>query len=303
MELGFAVPVSGSWATPPAIADIARRAEALGYRSLWTFQRLLAPLDGDEHRLDPQYRSVQDPLAVLAYLAAVTRTARLGVAVINAPYLAPVVLAKSLTTIDHLSEGRLDVGIGGGWLREEFEAVGASYQHRGARVEEYVALLQELWTAEVVDHDGTFYRVPRARVDPKPVQQPHPPVLLGATAEPALRRAGRIAAGWISSSRADLESIGRSIDVVRAAAVDAGRDPEGLRFVCRAVVQVRDDTRAPLVGSLPDIADDLRRLEAAGVTEAFIDLNFDPRIGSPEADPAVSLRRAHQVLEALAPGR
>lgn len=302
MELGFAVPVSGSWATPAAITDIARRAEALGYRSLWTFQRLLAPLDGDEPRLDPQYRSVQDPLAVLAYLSAVTRTARLGVAVVNAPYVAPVVLAKTLTTIDQLSEGRLDVGIGAGWLREEFEAVGAPYERRGARVEEYVAVLQALWTGDVVEHHGAFYRVPRSRVDPKPVQKPHPPVLLGATAETALRRAGRIAAGWISSSRADPNTIGRSIDVVRAAAVDAGRDPDTLRFVCRAVVQVRDDARAPLVGSLSEIGDDLGRLEAAGVTEAFIDLNFDPRIGSPDADPTVSLRRAHQVLEALAPG-
>ena len=302
MQLGFAVPVSGSWATPANGSEMARRAEELGYASLWTFQRLLSPLDGDAPILDPQYRRVHDPLATLAYLAAQTTTARLGVAVVNMPYYAPILLAKLLTTIDHLSDGRLDAGLGIGWSPHEFEAVGAPLGERGARAEDFVRCLQAIWTDEVVEYEGKFYRVPRARVDPKPVQKPHPPILFGGTAEPALRRAGRLADGWISSSREDLSRIDGSVDIVRRAAADAGRDPEKLRFICRGVVKVRAGERAPLVGSLDDIRADLADLAAKGITETFIDLNFDPQIGSPDADPAVSMRRAHEVLEALAPG-
>ena len=301
MQLGFAVPVSGSWASPANCAEIARRAEELGYSSLWTFQRLLSPLDGDTPVLAPAYRSVHDPLAVLGYLAGQTTTARLGVAVVNLPYYSPVLLAKLLTTIDHLSDGRLDAGLGIGWSPDEFEAVGVPATQRGARADDFLRCLQAVWTDPVVEYRGDFYQVPRSSIEPKPVQQPHPPILMGGTADAALRRAGRLTAGWISSSRADLGRIDESIAVVRGAAAAAGRDPDALRFVCRGVVRVRADERAPLVGSFDDIRADLADLAVKGVTETFVDLNFDPEIGSPDADAAESMRRAHEVLEALAP--
>lgn len=302
MELGCAVPVSGSWATAEGCDEVAAWAEELGYRSLWVFQRLLAPVDElGGHRLDPPYRSVQDPLTVLAYLAAKTTTPRLGVAVVNAPFYSPILLAKPLTTIDHLSGGRLDVGIGLGWMPEEFEAAGVPYAHRGARTADFVRCLRAIWTDDVVEYGGPYFRVPRARVDPKPVQRPHPPLLFGGNADASLRRAGRMADGWVSSSRADLASLADSIAVVRTAAADAGRDPFSLRFIARAVVKVRSTTRAPLTGTLEEIREDLAALADAGMTEAFLDLNFDPRIGDPQADPKASLRHARTVLEALAP--
>lgn len=302
MELGFAVPVSGSWATRERIEAVARRAEELGYASLWTFQRLLTTVDEhDEPVLAPPYRAVHDPLAVLAFLAAITRRPRLGVAIVNLPYVAPIVLAKQLTTIDHLSAGRLDVGLGIGWSPDEFAAVGAPYDRRGARAEEDLACLRTIWTDDIVEFSGERYRIPRSRVDSKPVQQPHPPVLFGAAAPPALRRIGRVADGWISSSQADLTRIDESIAVVRDAAVTAGRDPDRLRFVCRGVVKVRDGERGPLTGSLDEIRADLADLATKGVTETFVDLNFDPEIGSPDADPDIATARALEVLEALAP--
>jgi probable F420-dependent oxidoreductase len=300
MHLGCAVPVSGPWATADACAEVAAWAEELGYRSLWVFQRLLAPLDEHgEHRLEPQYRSVQDPLTVLAFLAGRTAAPRLGVAVVNAPYYSPILLAKMLTTIDHLSGGRLDAGIGLGWMPEEFTATGARYDHRGARTEDFIRCLQAIWTDDVVEYRSPSYEVPRSRVDPKPLQQPYPPLLLGGAAAPSLRRAGRMAAGWVSSSRADPSTLAQSVDVVRSAAEEAGRDPASLRFVCRAVTKVRDGERAPLVGSLEEIRGDLAILEAAGMTEAFVDLNFDPQIAS--ADAGTALRHCRRVLEALAP--
>ena len=141
------------------------------------------------------------------------------------------------------------------------------------------------------------------------MQRPRPPILLGGLSEPALRRAGRLADGWVSSSRADLTTIGASIDVVKAAAAAAGRDPRALRFVCRGVVRVRDDAaagaadgdRRPLTGSYDQIRADLADLAAQGLTEVFVDLNFDPEISGPGADPDRAVARAVEILDALAP--
>ncbi|KAE8765558.1 TIGR03619 family F420-dependent LLM class oxidoreductase [Georgenia thermotolerans] len=297
MDIGFALPVSGAWATPDNIATVARRAEELGYASLWTFQRLLDP---ERRRLPPVYASVLDPVVALGFAAAVTERVRLGTAIVNMPFVAPVLLAKQMATLDVLSGGRLDVGLGLGWEPEEFEAAGTPMERRGARAEEYLACLRALWGPDPVEFNGEFYRVPRSDVRPKPVQRPTPPLLLGASAPRALARVGRLADGWISSSRADPAALGESIEQVRAGARAAGREPDRLRFVCRGVV--RDAPRtAALTGSLEEVRADLPALAAQGVTEVFVDLNFDPTVGNPDADPAASMRRAHAVLEALAP--
>lgn len=303
MHIGFAVPVSGSWATRDNMVHVARRAEELGYHSLWTFQRLLSPVDNSWGEM---YRSVQDPVIPLAFLAGLTERVRLGTAVVNLPFVPPVVLAKRFATLDIVSGGRLDAGLGLGWSDEEFTAAGARKDQRGRQADEYIQVLKTLWTQEVVEYAGRFYQVPRMRAEPKPVQRPHPPILLGGSAPEALRRAGRLADGWISGSRADLRAIGEAVATVRAAAQEAGRDPSALRFVCRAPVKVRpagSQERGPLTGTLDQIRADLDELVGRGMTEAFVDLNFDPQIGSPEADPVESMRRADEVLEALAPGR
>ncbi|MGW4642394.1 TIGR03619 family F420-dependent LLM class oxidoreductase [Sphaerisporangium sp. NPDC004334] len=299
MRIGFGVPVSGSWATPANMLRVARRAEELGYDSLWTFQRLLYPVG---HPMGPVYRSVQDPLVTLAYLAGVTERARLGVAVLNMPFFSPALLAKQLATLQQVSGGRLEAGLGLGWLPEEFVASGVPMRGRGRRAVEYLQVLRRFWQDDIVSHKGEFYEVAPSHQDPKP---PPVPVLLGGTAEVALRRAGELADGWISSSRADLAAIDDQIYIVKDAARVAGRDPEALRFVCRGVTKVRQagqDDRAPLTGSLEEIRADVAALAATGVTELFHDLNFDPEIGDPEADPAASMRRAEEALEALAPG-
>ena len=308
MDLGFAVPQSGSWATPANQVALARRAEQLGYASLWAFQRLLYPADvasaDDPRRWPPVYRSVHDPLMTLAFLAGQTDRARLGVAVLNMPWFSPLLLAKQAATLDAVSGGRLDLGLGLGWAAEEYAATGAPADQRGARAEEFVACLRACWTDPVVDFHGRFHDVGPAYVDPKPVQRPHPPLLLGGGVDAALRRAGRTADGWISSSGQDLREIGAAAAVVRGAAWDAGRDPAAVRIVCRGVVKIRDAGRAgrrPLTGSYDEVRADLTELAGHGVDQVFVDLNFDPEIGSVEADPEVSVRRATEVLEALAP--
>lgn len=303
MEIGFALPVSGSWATADNVVEIAELAESLGYRSLWSFQRVLSPLTPDGVQwLPPAYHSVLDPFSVLAFAAARTTRIRLGVAVVNAPFHPAALLAKTAATIDRLSNGRLDLGLGLGWMAEEFAAAGVPMDQRGARLEETLAALEVLWSGEGGTFDGRFSTVPSAVAAPGPVQRPRPSILLGGAAPAALRRAGRLADGWVSASTADPSTLGDSVEIVRAAASDAGRDPSSLRFVCRGVVRVRSGERGPLTGSVEEIRLDLASIAGQGMTETFIDLNFDPEIGSTTADPRRSMERARELLWALAPG-
>jgi probable F420-dependent oxidoreductase len=291
------LPVSGAWATPENVGRFAKRAEELGYHSLWTFQRVLV---GADQQLDPVYRSVLDPLVSLTFAAAHTTRIRLGVAVVNLPFVSPAHLAKQAATLDVLSGGRLDLGLGTGWSPVEFTATGASEERRGARAEEYVAVLRTLWSGGVAQYQGEFYTVPPSHQDPPPVQEKGPPILLGGSAPAALRRAGRLADGWISRSRTDLSRIADDIAIVRGAAHQAGRDPATIRIVCRGVV--RPGTRGPLLsGSPEEIRADAAALQDRGVTELFYDLNFTPQIGSPDVDPRTATERADELLTALSP--
>jgi probable F420-dependent oxidoreductase len=299
MRIGFGLPVSGAWARPDHVRRFAVRAEELGYASLWAFQRLLV---GADQQLDPVYRSVLDPLTSLAFAAAHTSRVRLGVAVVNLPFVSPTYLAKQIATLDVLSGGRLDLGLGVGWSPVEFAATGAAQERRGARTEEYLAVLRTLWADDVSSFQGEFYTVPPSRMAPKPVQRPGPPVLLGGSAPGALRRAGRLAAGWVSRSGADLSRIGEDIAIVRGAAAKAGREPDAIRIACRGVVRLGD--RGPLLsGTYDQVRADADHLAAQGVTELFYDLNWDPRIGAPGIDEAAATGRAEEILEALAPTR
>jgi probable F420-dependent oxidoreductase len=307
MEIGFGAPVSGAWAAPEDLAGFAARAEAAGYVSLWTFQRLLVP---EGSSMEPVYQSVLDPMVALGFAAAGTSRVRLGVALINMPFISPGYLAKQATTVDVLSHGRLDLGLGIGWMREEFELTGASMARRGARAEEYVAVLRTLWAEGVSRFDGEFYTVPPGRQEPKPVQRPGPPILLGGMSRAAMERAGRIADGWMTSSRADLSRISENIKVVRDAAAAAGRDPDKIRIICRGVVRAGTQARSPdtgerllLSGSYEQIRADTGWLGERGVTEVFYDLNWDPLVGSPDVTRAAATARAEEILTALAPGR
>lgn len=297
MRVGFGLPVAGAWATPANVARFAATAEELGYGSLWTFQRLIVA-EGDQ--VLPVYRSVLDPLIALSFAAAHTTRARLGVAIVNAPFVSPTVLAKQAATLDVLSGGRLDLGLGTGWSPAEFAATGASMARRGRRVEEYAAVLRALWAPGVASHDGEFYTVPPASMEPKPVQRPGPPLLFGGSVPAALRRAGRLGDGWISRSAQDLSAIAADVAEVRRGALEAGKDPSSVRIICRGVV--RPGERGPrLSGSPDDIRADLAWLGEQGVTEVFLDLNWDTLIGSPTADPAQATVRADDLLNALAP--
>ena len=319
--LGFGLPVSGSWATPGAMIHVARLAEELGYASLWTFQRVLQPVaatptdasgrpvenPGTRPAEDPAYAAVHDAVLPLAHVASHTTRIGLGTATLCAPFTPPALLAQAMTTLDHLSSGRLTVGVGMGWLPEAYEAAGVPYAGRGARFEEYLRCLVALWTEDPVEFRGEHYSVPRSHLGIRPVQRPHPPVLVGGAAPAALRRAGRLAQGWIGSTRQDLDSLADSVAQVREGAREAGRDPGAVRILLRAVVDLVDADpgrgRRPFHGTREQVLEDLAAVRREGAGEVFVDLNFSPRVGSPDADADDAVAEAEHVLHAFAPAR
>jgi probable F420-dependent oxidoreductase len=305
MKIGFGAPVAGAWASPENLGYFAGRAEELGYDSLWAFHRLLIP--ADKTKMAPVYHSVLDPISALTFAAAHTSRIRLGVALVNLPFVSPAYLAKQAATLDVLSGGRFDLGLGTGWQSEEFVASGVSMERRGARAEDFLGALHTLWADEVSSYEGEFYTVAPSRMAPKPVQKPGPPVLLGGAVDAALRRAGRLAAGWMSRSATDLTKIHEQIGVVRDAAEEAGKDPDAVRVVVRGVVragqEARDESgeRRRLSGSYEQIREDAAWLGELGVTELYYDLNWDPLVGSPDVTAESATERAKEILEALAP--
>ena len=296
MLTGLGAPVAGAWATPGYLGEFAEWADEAGYAALWTFQRLLVPTGSG---MEPVYHSVLDPMVALGFAAARTSRIRLGVAIINLPFLSPAVVAKQAASVDVLSGGRLDLGLGIGWMPEEFALTGATTPRRGARTEEYVEVLRTLWSGDGSAYNGEFYTVPAGKQEPRPVQRPGPPVLLGGMSRPAMERAGRLADGWITSSRADLTKIAESVAVIQDAAAAAGRGP--VRIICRGVVRAGQDDGRLLSGGYDKIREDTEWLGSQGVTEVFYDLNWDPEVGNPDVAPEAAAARAREILAALAP--
>jgi probable F420-dependent oxidoreductase len=296
MRLGFALPISGTWATPDNIVSVAKDAEAHGFRGLWTFQRWLA-----DDSLAGVYQSVLDPLILLGYVAAVTSRARLGLAIVNGPFYSPVAIAKQFAALDVLSNGRLDGGVGLGWAPAEYAAAGVPMEQRGRRFDEWLDCLNVLLSGADVSFDGSYYTVPPSRIAPRPVQQPRPPVLIGGSAAPALRRAGTRGDGWVSSSRASMDEVRAAVKAVRGAAVEAGKSADDVRCVVRGVTVLQDAAidgeRRVLTGSLEQIREDLATYSAAGVDEVFLDLNFDSeRVGNATADPEFAMDLAARLM-------
>jgi probable F420-dependent oxidoreductase len=218
---------------------------------VWTFQRLLYPTAPRESYYGAPgaawpapFSSVMDPLAVLAYVAATTHSVRLGVSVLIMPLYEPIVLAKQLATLDVLSGGRLDVGLGLGWSSDEWQASGTPMTRRGARADEFIRCLKAVWTDDPVEFQGEFYRVPRAHVAPRPVQRPHPPLLLGGYHPSVLRRAAMLCDGY-TGGNIPLTELTETVARVREAATTARRDPTRFPIVCRGSFNLTTEPLGP----------------------------------------------------------
>lgn len=281
MRLGYSVPQYGAFADPDFIRQASTALEAMGYDSLWAGDRILLPLapsdpyPGGDGTVPAAFGTFFDPLTALTLAAVGTREIRLGTSTLNALWQPPVLLARTLTSLDLLSHGRLDVGIGLGWLRDEYAAAGVPWRGKGARLEETLDVLEAAWTGEVVEHKGALWTVPPSRIDLKPCQRPRPPILLAGFTPPALERVGRRADGWLGAAM-PMPHLTTLWDMALRAASGAGRDPSALRMVVRVNPQITDSPapagRVPRAGTVRQVADYLLTLAEAGAHEAFVDV-------------------------------
>ena len=205
------------------------RAEALGYASLWTQERVTGP------------QSVLDPITFLSYAAGQTTRVRLGVSVLVVPRHNPVLLAKQLASLDRVSGGRLTVGVGLGTSGAELPMYGMTPGRRVRRFIEHIEIMKALWTQSPASYAGDFYRIDGVTIEPKPVQKPHPPLWFGASAEPAIRRALKHGDGWTGAGSSGREAFSENLERVKGWLAEEGRDPASFPISKRVYLAVDDD--------------------------------------------------------------
>lgn len=291
MRFGFALPQVGTAIGPGGLVSVAKRAEELGFDSLWVLDRILwpvnpkAPYPIGDGSLPVQYRNVLDPLETLTFAAAHTRRIALGTSILNLPWYNPVLLARRLTTVDVLSAGRLRVGFGIGWSPDEYEAAGVTWEERGKRADELLQALKQIWTTDPVEFHGKYYRIPKSVIGPKPVQKPHPPIYMAAYTPSAMRRVATQASGWFPVG-IPLSGIGPMFEGIKKMAQEAGRDPSGLELIVRANVEIHntfiEKDRIDFTGTLEQIAEDVTIARKVGAAEIVVDVQFSPGVETAE---------------------
>lgn len=259
---------------------VAANAEALGFDSVFVSDHVVLPFEsgtpyggrGTRAFPLPPTATFLEPLTALTLVAAVTRRVRLGTTVLVLPHRHPVVTAKTVATLDHLSEGRVILGVGVGWWREEIEALGAPFDARGRWSDEAIEVMKTCWTEERSAHEGAFFRFGALGCFPKPAQRPHPPLWVGGRTRAAYARAARFGDGF-HAAWSGPEDMAKQMAAVREACASIGRAPDSLVFSVRAAFGIRDreNPGAALVGPLPFIVTQLRRYRDLGVHHVVLE--------------------------------
>ncbi|MFJ8098626.1 TIGR03619 family F420-dependent LLM class oxidoreductase [Streptomyces griseofuscus] len=271
MKLGFTLPIIG-----PAISSAAglsafcRGIEDLGYDTLWVGDRLVQPVEmhsvypGREQPYPPQMKRYLDPVLLWTVAATATSRVRLNASTLGTFYWEPPHLARMLTTLDVLSDGRLEVGVGLGWMKDEHDiSRSADWHRRGRMLDDLLAFLHEWWTTNPVSWDSDFFSLPPVHADLRPVQTGGPPIWVGGASEAAMRRVGRSATGWLGVDFLPDETADQLWSIARQTAQEAGRDPDALKKAIRINLE-------PCT-SVDSLADKLKRLAESGADEAFVD--------------------------------
>lgn len=239
MKFGIMFANAGPFAFPEGLENLARTAEEVGIESLWTVEHVVVPVDyrskypySETGKMPaPESVPIPDPIVPLAFAAAVTRKLRLATGVVILPQRHPLYVAKEMATLDVLSKGRAILGVGIGWLEEEFEAVGIPFKQRAKRTEESIQAIRSLWKTAPEPFNGRFFKWGPVESQPKPIQQPGVPIVVGGHSEGAVRRAARLGDGFFPA-RGQLNSLTRLIDILRDECARVGRRPEDVEITC-----------------------------------------------------------------------
>lgn len=290
MRFGFGIPNAGV-VTGSDIVRFVQRAEALGFESIWTGDHIILPTAGTTqypYTADGSFplastENFLEPFTLLAYVAAVTKTVKIGTTVIIVPYRNPIEQAKMLSCLDVLSGGRLIAGVGVGWLEKEFDVLGASYKDRGPVTDEYLQIFKTLWTEVEPAFKGRFYAFDGITMFPKPIQKPHPPIWVGGHTRRAIRRAVRFGDAW-HPTRQTPDFVARHLPYLREEAERIGRDPRTITISLKRSLDFTDiglsgtilrRSGGALIGTTHEVLDDVRRCQDIGIDQ----LTYDFRTG------------------------
>lgn len=288
MRYGFYLPTRGATATRGGILALAREGERLGLHSAMVADHIVFPVESRSiypYTVDGKHPSVGDALetfSILGLVAGATEQVRLVTSVLVLPYRNPVLTAKMAASLDVLSGGRLTLGVGAGWLREEFEALNSpAFEARGAVTDEWIAIFKQLWSQSPATFNGGFYRYCDIRCEPLPLQKPHPPIWVGGHSHAALRRTARHGDGWhpvggIAAAPLPPQEMRAHLDTLKRLTEAEGRDFSALTISYKAPlydtsIPLPDGSRRPFSGSPEEIAGDIRTFAAIGVHELIFD--------------------------------
>ena len=288
MRYGFYLPTRGPTATRDGILALAREGERLGLHSAMIADHIVFPVESQSpypYTVDGKHPSVGDALetfAILGVMAGATERLRLVTSVLVLPYRNPVLTAKMAASLDVLSGGRLTLGVGTGWLREEFAALDSpDFAARGAVTDEWISIFKQLWSRSPASFEGRFYRYADIRCEPFPTQKPHPPIWVGGHSRAALRRTARHGDGWhpvgaVAASPLPPQEMRTHLDMLRRLTEAEGRDFSALTISYKAPlydtgIAAPDGSRRPFSGGPEAIAEDIRTFAAIGVHELIFD--------------------------------
>lgn len=265
MRYGVAIPHANRFASAGAIRSMARAVEELGFDSLWVSDHVIVP-EGSSYI--PEV--MDEPLALLSYLASETEHVTIGTSVLILPYRDPVFTAKFVSTVDYLSEGRVVLGVGAGWLEEEFAALGVPFTERGPRTDEYLRVLRDLWETETSSFNGQWKQYERMRMFPKKAESRRGtiPVWVGGNGRASLRRAGELGDGW-HPINLGLEDFRAGVQRYHEQCRAFGREPGP---ICMRHMPRGRDTSGPFAGEPEEVAAEIRAFEEAGLDELMLSL-------------------------------
>ncbi|MFT5173128.1 MAG: putative F420-dependent oxidoreductase [Gammaproteobacteria bacterium] len=299
MRYGFYLPTRGPTASRDGVLSLAREGERLGFHSAMIADHIVFPVNSDSHypytvdRKHPGGGDALETFSILGVVGGATERLRLVTSVLVLPYRNPVLTAKMVASLDVLCGGRVTLGIGVGWLKEEFTALGSpDFDRRGAVSDEWIAIFKQLWTTSPASFAGEFYQYENIRCEPFPLQKPHPPIWIGGHSRAALRRTARYGDGWhpvgaIAAVPLPPQELRTHLDTLKQLTEAEGRDPSTLTISYKAplydtAICEPSGARKLFSGTAQEIADDIRTFAAIGVHELIFDFRAQTHSASLE---------------------
>jgi len=282
LKLGLSIPQVGVNGTRENALKLAQAAEKENFESLWVQERILWPIKPQskypatpDGSLREEYQHNLDSMNLLSYIAANTSKILLGTGIIVNAYHLPVRFAKEATTVDILSQGRFICGLGIGWSKDEYQTSNVPFERRGARQDEFIQAIKKVWTDDVVEFNGEFYNIPASRIGPKPVQKPHPKILLGGFGPKTFERIANYANGYLGALAIPIPTFEQLISGFKQVVEKAGKNPDNFDVSTLTFPQISETSsgngdRFPMTGTIEEVGGDIEKLKEIGVDRVIL---------------------------------